>query len=98
MTNPSDSAFIELAKLVESKQEELRVLQESLQTAMLDLGLNYFVQCPQTLTVYKIVKPKGTYTPFREIDYVRTALEGERAGGLSKKEAELAGFTVLKKS
>lgn len=98
MTNPSDSKFLELAKLVEAKQEELNKLQEELNTAMVALGLNYLLQCPLTLTVYKIVKPKGTYTPFREIDYVRTALEGERAGGLSKKEAELAGFTVLKKS
>jgi hypothetical protein len=41
-----------------------------------------------------VVKPKGTFTYFKDLDYVRTAQEGERAGTLSKKEAESLGFAL----
>lgn len=91
-----EKKFLDLAKY----QEELKVKQddvrEQFNAAMEALGVGATLQDPETLTVYKIVKPSGTFMYYRDIDYVRTAQEGERAGTLSKKEAESLGF-VLKK-
>lgn len=89
--------FIDQAKAIESKQKELIDLHERLKDTMAALGVGTYVQDPATSTVYKIVKPKGTFMYFKDIDYVRTAIQDERSGSLSKKEAEEAGFTVLKK-
>lgn len=94
--NDAKLNFIQLAKEYEKKQEEMNELRVRLNSAMLELQIGTYVQCPDTGTVYKIVKPNGTFTYYKDIDYVRTALEGERAGTLSKKEAEGSGF-VLKK-
>lgn len=88
--------FLELAKKSEELSEELGKVREELTTTMLELGLDSYVQDPETLLTYKIVKPNGTFMYYRDVDYKRTAKEGERAGTLSKKEAEEAGF-VLKK-
>lgn len=93
----SKERFLELAKLTEAKYEELKALREELKTVMEGLDFNTYVQDPETLLVYKIIEPSGTFIEFRKIDYKRTAKEGERGGTvLSKKEAEEAGF-VLKK-
>jgi predicted transcriptional regulator len=86
--------FLELAK----KQERLKEIQDEVRTelnsVMTELGYGTTLQDPTTLAVYKIVKPNGTFTYYRDVDYVRTALEGERAGTLSKKEAESLGFVL----
>ena len=90
----SKENFLEAAKKVESLNDQLEAAYQELNTAMSELGLNTYAQDPETKLVYKIVKPKGTFTYYRDIDYVRTAKEDERAGTLSKKEAEEKGFNL----
>lgn len=88
--------FIQVAKYAEELKEKTDEVRTELEGLMKELGVDSYVQDPDTGTVYKIVKPSGTFIYYRDINYVRTALVGERAGTLSKKEAEEAGF-VLKK-
>lgn len=90
--------FVILAQEIEREQKALNEKRDRLVALMEDMGVGTYVQCQNTKTVYKVVKPNGTFMYYRDIDYVRTALEGERAGTLSKKEAEEAGFAVLKKA
>lgn len=93
-----EATFLENAKKYEALQEQLNQVRESLVTSMTDLGLGTYVQDLESGLVYKVTKPTGTFMYYRDIDYVRTAKATERAGTLSKKEAEEAGFTVLKKA
>lgn len=89
--------FVDLAKQYETIKDQTDVIREQLNAVMVELGINSYVQDPSTLTVYKIIKPNGTFTYFRDIGYKRTALEGEKGGVvLAKKEAEEAGF-ILKR-
>jgi len=88
--------FLELAEIIEKLGEEKLKYQEELE--MQKLGLNTYHQDPVSGLVYKIVKPKGTYMYYKDVDYVRTAKADERQGTLSKKEATEAGFAVLGKS
>ena len=92
-----NSRFLELAERIEQLQEERLKLQEELDLEMAKLGIGTYHQDTVSGLVFKIVKPKGTYTYFKDIDYVRTAKESERQGSLSKKEATEAGFTILGK-
>jgi len=90
--------FLELAKKTEQMYDDMKAAFAELKTAMEALDVGTYVQDPETLLVYKIIEPTGTFVEFRTIDYKRTAKEGERGGTvLSKKEAEEAGF-VLKKA
>lgn len=89
--------FLEAAKKYEQLQEEVSKVREELVASMTELGIGAYVQDPETGLVYKVTKPGGTFVYYKDIDYVRTAKASERAGTLSKKEAEEAGFTVLKK-
>lgn len=93
-----EQTFLENAKKYEELQEQLTQVREALNASMSDLGLGTYVQDANSGLVYKIVKPTGTFMYYRDIDFVRTAKTTERAGTLSKKEAEEAGFTVLKKA
>jgi hypothetical protein len=87
--------FIELAKQYEKARAEVDALRDDLNAAMLALGYDKYAQDPETGAVYKTVKPNGTFIYYRDIDYKRTALDGERGGTvLSKKEAQEAGFDV----
>ena len=88
--------FVELCKYLEQLKEKTDEVRTELTTVMTLLGMGSTAQDPLTLAVYKIVKPTGTFTYYKDIDYVRTALEGERAGSLSKKEAESLGFALKK--
>lgn len=88
--------FIELAKSLEALQDKSGKIREELEAVMRQLDYDHTCQDAETGAVYKIVEPKGTFMYYKTIDYVRTSLEGERAGTLSKKEAESLGF-VLKK-
>lgn len=90
-----EQRFIRLAKEMEAKSEEMNALREELNAAMADMGVNTYAQDPVTLLVYKVIKPQGTFTYFRDLDYKRTAKEGEKGGTvLAKSEAEEAGFTL----
>jgi len=91
-----NTRFFELAKQLETLKEQQDKVREELTATMQELGFGTVLQDPATLAVYKIVKPNGTFTYFRDIEYVRTALPGERAGTLSKKEAESLGFVLSK--
>lgn len=93
----SKEKFIELAKKIEKQQEEINSTREELTAVMTALGIDQYAQDPETLLVYKIIKPQGTFMYYKDIDYKRTAKEGERGGTvLAKSEAQEAGF-VLKK-
>lgn len=96
MLSPEQSKFLELAKYHEQLKEKLDEVRTEMATALVGLGLGTVLQDPDTLTVYKVVKPQGRFVYYYDLDYVRTAQDGERAGTLSKKEAESLGF-VLKK-
>lgn len=88
--------FLELAKYQEELKGKLDEVRQELTSLMTELGIGTYIQDNDSLAVYKVVKPQGTFMYYKDIDYVRTALEGERAGSLSKKEAEEAGFTLKK--
>jgi len=90
--------FLENAKKYEELQEQLFAVRDALNASMVDLGIGTYVQDADSGLVYKITKPSGTFVHFKDIDYTRTAKATERAGTLSKKEAEEAGFAILKKS
>lgn len=92
------TTFLENTKKYEDLQDQLVLVKTALQASMVDLGVGTLLQDPQTGLVYKIIKPKGTFVHFQDVDYVRTAKDAERSGSLSKKEAEEAGFVILKKS
>lgn len=93
----SKERFVELAKKLEQQQKEVNATREELTSVMQGLGLDTYAQDPETLAVYKIIKPNGTFMYYRDIDYKRTALEGEKGGTvLAKSEAQEMGF-VLKK-
>lgn len=95
--NEKQAKFLELASYLEQLKDKTEEVRKELDDVMHALGLDTYVQDSITQVVYKIVSPKGTFVPNRTIDYVRTALDSERAGTLSKKEAMDQGF-VLKKS
>ena len=88
--------FLELAKKSEKLQDELNGIKTEMTVLMKELCISAVFQDMETLAVYKIIKPKGTYMYYKDIDYVRTALEGEGSGSLSKKEAESLGFNLRK--
>lgn len=92
-----EQRMIELAKEIEAMDDQRQAKQEELNQILQTIGLGKMAQDPSTGIVYKVVKPKGKYTFFADIDYVRTAKPEERSGSLSKKEAEEAGY-VLKKA
>jgi hypothetical protein len=97
MLNDTEKKFLETAKYLEQLSEKKEEVRAELEGLMKTMGEGAYVQDPETLVVYKVIKPNGTFIYFRDLDYKRTALEGERGGTvLSKKEAEEAGF-VLKK-
>jgi hypothetical protein len=87
----SKENFVKLAKELEALDDQRNAKREELEAAMKELGVDSYARDPQTGAVYKIIKPAGTFISFRDIDYKRTALEGERGGTvLAKKEAEEA--------
>lgn len=97
MSNDKKLEFVMLANQIEAEQEKLQEKKDRLTALMLELGVDTYAQDLNTLAVYKIIKPTGTFVYYKDIDYKRTALDGERGGTvLSKKEAEEAGFTLKK--
>lgn len=91
----SKERFVQLAKQMEQQLKDLNSTRDQLNAVMTELGIDTYAQDPETLAVYKIIKPLGTFTYYRDIDYKRTALEGEKGGTvLAKKEAEEAGFRL----
>jgi len=87
-----------LAKQKEALVEQLKELNKELEVVLLEVGVDKYIQDPETLLVYKVVKPKGTFVSFKEVDYVRTKKESEERGDLSVKEAKAAGFVLTKET
>lgn len=96
MVDEKQHRFLMLAVRYELLKKDMDAVREELTATMKELDYGTTFQDPMTSTVYRIVKPNGTFTYYRDIDYVRTAQEGERAGTLSKKEAEACGFVLNK--
>lgn len=94
--NDVQKRFLELAKFSEELEAKLKEAKDELQTVMWVLERDTYLQDPETSTVYKIIKPKGAFQFFKDIDYVRTAQGDEKSGGLSKKEATEQGFEFKK--
>ena len=93
------SKFLELAKKSEKLLDEYKKNQAELEAEMISIGLEKYIQDPETMAVYKIHVPSGTFMPYKQIDYKRTNVGDEKAGGpsvLSKKEAEEQGFSLKK--
>lgn len=88
--------FLEISKRYETLKEEMKALKPTLQELMTEIGVDSIFQDPETMLVYKIEVPKGTFISFDPISYVRTKKVGEDKGSLSKKDAEAAGFTLTK--
>lgn len=97
MIDEKHLAFVRAVEEHETLKQRYIESCENLEARMKDIGYDQYVQDPVSLIVYKIVKPNGSFVYYKEIDYKRTAKEGERGGTvLSKKEAEEAGFTLKK--
>lgn len=97
MTQEQKDNFLSLVTQLEDLKDEIRSVSDKLNQAMAEVKFGTYIQDDITGLVYKIVKPNGTFTYYKDLDYVRTAKDGERSGSLSKKEAEENGFAVLKK-
>lgn len=79
------------------RKKEIDAYYEELEKALAavaeEVGIGSYFQSDDG-TVFKIVKPTGTYVSFRDIGYNRTKRDGEERGSLSVKEAQAAGFSV----
>jgi len=94
----TDTEFklISLAKELEAVKDKLKGLYEDLEPVLAELGEGTYVQDLNDSVVYKVQKPKGTFTYYRDLDFIRTKRADEPRGGmvLSKKEATEAGYTL----
>ena len=83
------------------KKPEIKAYYEELEQVIAavaaEVGINGYFRAPDG-TVYKLVRPSGTFVSFKAFDFERTKREGETRGSLSMKEAkdaELNGFAPL---
>lgn len=88
--------FLELSKRYEALKEEMKAIKPTLQELMLEIGEGNHFQDPSDGTVFKIVKPTGTFIQFDPISYERTKRVGETKGSLSMKKAEELGYALKK--
>lgn len=95
MNSEIENRIIALAEKKEALKEEQKAVSEELEALMTKVGYGHAFQDNITGLVYKIVKPNGAFTYYKDIDYVRTKKPEERAGTLSKTEAKTLGFDVL---
>lgn len=86
--------LFELTADIESLKKQQTKNYEELNQILTMLGVDTYHQDPVTKVVYKVVVPTGTFVEYKTIGYERTALNGEKRGTLSKKEAREAGFEV----
>jgi len=89
-----DDRFLALAKQKEALVEQLKVVNEEIEKVLNELGVNTMLQDPETKIVYQVVKPKGTFISFKEIDYIRTRKSLEEKGDLSMEKATAAGYDL----
>lgn len=91
-----ENRFFALTKTYESLKEQMKIVRERLDSVMVEMGTETYHQDPETMAVYKIEVPKGTFIEYKTVGYVRTVLPGEKRGSLSKTEAESLGFSLTK--
>lgn len=96
MSKPMTEAQKKLVEL-DIRKQEIDKYYEELEAAIKEvhgeLGMDGMFQAEDGV-VYQIVKPAGRFVEYRDIGFIRTKREGERAGSLSVKKAEEAGFKV----
>lgn len=87
--------FIQLEKQKAEYKKFLEELDAATEAVVAEIGFDAYFQDPSDGTVYKTVKPQGTFVSFREYGYERTrrAYLGE-VKGLSMKEVESKGFEL----
>ncbi len=88
--------FLEISKRYEVLKEEMKALKPTLTDLMTEIGVDSMFQDPETMLVYQIQVPEGTFISFDKITYSRTKKTGETKGSLSKSDAEAAGFVLSK--
>jgi hypothetical protein len=93
MTQPEVN-FLKAAKWYEELKEQMDKAKKELQLALLVLPVNSYLQDPDTLLVYKITVPRGTFVEYQALAYERTKKPDEKSGSLSVKEAESKGFKL----
>jgi len=94
--NDTEKKFLELSKQYEALKAQMKELKPQLHGLMEEIGVGSYIQDTETMLVYKVVRPTGTFISFDQIGYDRTKTALETRGSLSKKEAEEAGFTLSK--
>lgn len=85
-TDPRETlAMLDAGK--EDVEQYYAKLDETLAALKEAVGVGGYFQAEDGI-VYKLVEPEGHFVKYRKLSYVRTKREGERAGTLSKKEAD----------
>ena len=79
--------LVELSYKKDELKKQYEDLNKQLEEVLNILGINHFFK-DKDGTVYKVVVPKGTFTAFKHIDFVRTKRGMEKVGSLSMKEAQ----------
>lgn len=82
---------------LEKRKDEIKKYYEDLALATeavsKEIGINGFFQDNEGI-VYQIVIPEGKFVHFEKLSYVRTRRAHEKAGDLSMKKAQEAGYTL----
>ena len=91
---PAQAKFVELEKKKEAIKAYFEELQAATEAVIAEIGINGMFQDPSDGVVFKMVIPEGKFVTFDKYGYTRTKRNGERAGTLSVKAAEEAGYKV----
>ena len=85
--------FVELERKKEDVKKYFDELNAATEALVKETGVGSYFQDEQGV-VYKVVVPEGKFVHFEKYGVVRTKRPHERAGDLSMKEAEAAGFQL----
>ena len=96
MLSEKEKKFVDLANKVEQIKLYLKETSEEMESLGEEIGVGHMFQDPETMVVFQVVRPKGTFVTFPHVGYKRTSLPGEKGGSnvLAKKEAKENGFMV----
>jgi hypothetical protein len=86
--------FIELSKQSEDLKKQLKEVQSTMESILLEMGTGTHFQDRSDGTVFEVIVPDGTFVSFKKIDYVRTKREGEARGGLAATRAKELGYKL----
>lgn len=77
--------------LLDEGKSDIDLYYEKLDTALAavkeKIGVGGYFEAADG-TIFKLAEPEGHFVKYRKLSYVRTKREGERAGSLSRKEAD----------